>query len=394
MRDRLVDFIDTLRQAGVNPSPSETIDAVAAVAAAGVEREVLRESLAATLVKDHAERPVFDEVFDRFFVVPGRKRGKGERPRSHHEGTGVGPGGEGVGEGRIKPEHGERGRAERPRAEERPQPRPTATKEKTPASRKLAEHRRLLELPFREMEADDVEAARQLVEELGRRFRARWSRRLRRARRGRLDMRRTIRHSMGRGGVPVELLFRRPRPGKSDLLALVDLSYSTATAAQFLLALLAPAHACFRRVTLLAYVDTPVEISFENGHVIPHEPLDLNARSDFGKVLQKLNDQHEPLLGRNTVLLILGDARNNRRPPRSDLLARFRNRMRAVFWLNPEPPERWNTGDSVMAAYARHADFVLAAHNLTTLAAAMAKFMRPRFRATSQRESSWVTSHG
>jgi uncharacterized protein len=385
MRDRLVDFIDTLRKAGVNPSPSETIDAVAAVAAAGVEREALRESLAATLVKDHAERPVFDDVFDRFFVVPGRKRGKGERPRSHHEGTGVGPGGEGAGEGRIKPEHGERGRAERPRAEERRQPRPTANKQQTPASHQLAERRRLLDLPFREMEADDVEAARQLVEELGRHFRARWSRRLRRARRGRLDMRRTIRRSMSRGGVPVELVLRRPRPGKSDLLALVDLSYSTATAAQFLLALLVPAHACFRRVTLLAYVDTPVEISFEDGHVIPHEPLDLNARSDFGKVLQKLNDQHEPLLGRNTVLLILGDARNNRRPPRGDLLARCHHRVRAVFWLNPERPERWDTGDSVMAAYARHSDFVLAAHDLTTLAAAMAKLMKPGFRATTQR---------
>jgi uncharacterized protein len=179
-------------------------------------------------------------------------------------------------------------------------------------------------------------------------------------------------------------LFRRPRPGKTDLLALVDLSYSTATAAQFLLALLSPAHACFRRVTLLAYVDTPVEISVEDGHVIPHEPLDLNARSDFGKVLQKLGDQHEPRLGRNTVLLILGDARNNRRPPRADLLARLRHRVRAVFWLNPEPPERWKTGDSVMAVYARHADFVFAAHDLTTLAAAMASLMKPRFRATIQ----------
>jgi uncharacterized protein len=380
MRDRLVDFIDTLRQAGVNPSPSETIDAVAAVAAAGVERDALRESLAATLVKDHTERPIFDEVFDRFFAAPGRKRGKGERPRSHHEGTGVGPGGEGIGEGRIKPEHGERKRAERQQLRDGLAARPTASGEQTPASRQLAEHRRLRDLPFRDMEPDDADAARQLVEELGRRFRARWSRRVRQARRGRLDMRRTIRRSMSRGGVPIELLLRRRRPGKSDLLALVDLSYSTATAAQFLLALLAPACTCFRRVHLLAYVDTPVEISFEGGHVIPQEPLDLNARSDFGKVLQKLADEYEPLLGRNTVLLILGDARNNRRPPRADLLARFRHRVRTVFWLNPEAPERWNTGDSVMAAYARHADCVLAAHNLTTLAGAMARLMRPSFR--------------
>src|SRR6185436_15262972 len=98
----------------------------------------------------------------------------------------------------------------------------------------------------------------------------------------------------------------------------------------------------------------PAEISFEAGHVVPHEPLDLNARSDFGNVLRLLEQRHRLQLGRNTVLLILGDARNNRRPPRADLLARLAREVRAVVWLNPEPVERWNTGDSVMSTYARH----------------------------------------
>jgi len=222
------------------------------------------------------------------------------------------------------------------------------------------------------MGPDDVEAARDLVEELSRSFRARWSRRLRRASRGRLDMRRTIRRSMSRGGVPLELLLRRPRPGKRHLTALVDLSYSTATAAEFLLALLVPARSCFRRVDLFAYVDAPVEIFFENGRVIPGAPLDLNARSDFGRVLRLFSERHEAVLDRNTVLLVLGDARNNRRPPRSDLLARLQDRVKALVWLNPESPERWDTGDSVMAAYSRRTDVVLTAHDIRTLAASLA----------------------
>ena len=160
------------------------------------------------------------------------------------------------------------------------------------------------------------------------------------------------------------------------MFALVDLSYSTATAAEFLLRLLVPARQFFRRVSLCAYVDAPVEISVEGGHIVPHAPIDLNARSDFGKVLSGVAEHHALSIRRNTVVLVLGDARNNRRPPRADLLARFRDRVRTVFWLNPEPPERWNTGDSVMAAYARRADFVLAAHDLHTLGAAMARLSR------------------
>ena len=174
-------------------------------------------------------------------------------------------------------------------------------------------------------------------------------------------------------------MFRTPRPGRADLLALVDLSYSTATAAEFLLALLAPARRFFRRVTLLAYVDRPSAVSFEGGHVVPHEPLDLNARSDFGAVLTRLDERSDVVLGRSTVLLILGDARNNRRPPRADILQRLRGQVRRIVWLNPEPHERWNTGDSVMASYERHCDALLAASSPQTLVMALDALARMSF---------------
>jgi uncharacterized protein with von Willebrand factor type A (vWA) domain len=257
-----------------------------------------------------------------------------------------------------------------------PEPAQQADEEGNRSARELARRRALLAKPFRGMDPRDVEALRELLAELSRRLRVRWSRRVARAVRGRLDLRRTIRRSLSRGGVPIELLMRAPRPGKADLVALVDLSYSTATAAEFLLAVLAPAGRFFRRVTLLAYVDRPCPVSFEGGHVVPHEALDLNARSDFGSVLKRLGDRSDVVLGRNTVLLILGDARNNRRPPRSDLLRDLHRRVRSVMWLNPEPPERWNTGDSVMASYERHCDALLAAWSPQTLSAALDQLAR------------------
>ena len=356
MRAQLLGFFDALRQAGLAPSVGETLDAAAAVRAAGIERPVLREALAAALVKDHAERATFDDVFERYFALPTAARSR--RPPTPREGEGSGRGGEGPGRGQPRQE----GRAgQQPREEPRP----------ASSARELARRRLLAAKPFREMEPDEVEALDDLVAELSRRTRARFSRRQRRAGGGRVDMRRTIRRALSRGGVPVEILFRTPRPGKSDLLALVDVSYSTATAAAFLLALLAPARQWFRRVTLLAYVDRPCPVSFEGGHVVPHEPLDLNARSDFGGVLRLVGERRDAAVGRNTVLLVLGDARNNRRPPRADLLADLHRVARRVIWLNPEPPARWDTGDSVMTTYARHCDAVLAASTPRELAAAL-----------------------
>ena len=370
MKEQLVGFVDALRQAGLTPSVSESLDAVAAVARAGIDRPVLRETLAATLVKDHADRGTFDDVFDRYFALPMRAPAAPKRAPTPHEGDGAGRGGPGSGRGPQR--EGGAGEAGEERRDQRAGDEPTRQR----AARELAQRRAILSKPFRAMDGRDVEALRDLVAELSRRLRARWSRRQARAARGRLDLRRTIRRALSRGGVPIELLLRAPRPGKVDLVALVDLSHSTAVAAEFLLALLAPARGFFRRVALLAYVDRPCAVSFEGGHVVPHEALDLNARSDFGAVLTLLGARPDLPLGRSTLLLILGDARNNRRPPRADLLRRLHAVVRRVVWLNPEPRERWNTGDSVMAAYERHCDAVLAAWNARTLRGALDQLAR------------------
>lgn len=368
MKDQLLGFFDALRQSGQAPTLSETLDAVEAVRAAGIERPVLREALAASLVKDQADRAGFDALFDRYFALPSA--GTARRRPEPREGEGAGRMGAGAGRG-AQPDEGRQGRRERDTT-----PRPPAASEAERAAARLARRKALAAKPFREMDAVEVEALDDLVAELGRRVRARFSRRRRRAARGRLDLRRTARRALPRGGVPLELVWRQPRPGKSDLVALVDLSYSTATAAEFLLALLAPARRYFRRVTLLAYVDRPCPVSIEGGHVVPHEPFDLNARSDFGAVLRALGERADVRLRRNTVLLVLGDARNNHRPPRADLLARLHREVKRIVWLNPEPPARWNSGDSVMQRYAPHVDALLAAATPRQLGAALGELAK------------------
>jgi len=87
MRSVTLRFIDNLRAAGLRISISETMDAVQAIAAVGVERELLRESLAASLVKDEEDRPLFDETFARFFAAPASRQ-----RRKHHDRAQTGEG--------------------------------------------------------------------------------------------------------------------------------------------------------------------------------------------------------------------------------------------------------------------------------------------------------------
>ncbi len=429
MKARLETLVAALRRADVAVSIAEAMDAARATTRVGIERVALREALAATLVKDERDRGVFLAVFDEIFParpadvpsVRGRRRAR--RGGAGGAGGAGGSGGEASASLRPLPraagadeahgraasadarsdEHrsreddaGEETEAARAAARRAPvrsddDTRPTAARARddaggsdrghdddvaaadaTGALARLGRERRLLRLPFRDMTPADVDACADLARALAARIAARVRRRLAPRPSGRLDFRRTIRAAVPRGGVPFERRWRGRRPGPPDLVALCDLSRSTATATDFFLALLAPAATYFRRVQLFGFVDRLAEIEFVAGQVRPAAAIDLMARSDFGQVLRDLVARDDVGLGADTVLVILGDARNNRRPPRADLLAAARARVRRTLWLNPDPRERWNTGDSVIAAYARHVDAVVACGTLAELERALA----------------------
>src|SRR5213594_1194828 len=89
MRSRILGFVQALRAEGIDVSLAETMDAARAVAAAGVEREVLRESLAACLVKNEDDRPLFDRLFDAAFPLVGAAREAGKRRKRVAGGDGA-----------------------------------------------------------------------------------------------------------------------------------------------------------------------------------------------------------------------------------------------------------------------------------------------------------------
>jgi uncharacterized protein with von Willebrand factor type A (vWA) domain len=134
-----------------------------------------------------------------------------------------------------------------------------------------------------------------------------------------------------------------------------------------MLELVAGARECFHKVRSFVYVDRMADADFERGHLVMAPPLDLYAKSDFGRVLSQLWERRSTLLNRATVLVILGDGRNNRRPARADLLRDIGRICRAVIWLNPEDSARWGTGDSAIAQYGRAVDALLPCRNLLEL---------------------------
>ena len=72
MDNRIIEFVRGLRAAGVRVSLAESMDAMRAVGVIGVaQKEMFRQSLRTTLVKESTDFPVFDELFSLFFSGGG-----------------------------------------------------------------------------------------------------------------------------------------------------------------------------------------------------------------------------------------------------------------------------------------------------------------------------------
>lgn len=240
------------------------------------------------------------------------------------------------------------------------------------------------------MHASTVELARleRAVHPLTRKLAARLARR-RRARRGRLDFRRTIRASLQTGGVPLDPRLRRPHPSKPEVFLLCDISGSMAAFARFTLQLMyAMAHQ-FSRLRSFVFIDALDEVTdaFRRGGDLSAaleqvsrnaEVVWLDGHSDYGHALEGFWDRYADDLTARSTVIVTGDARTNYRPPRADLLAGVRSRARAVYWLNPEPRSYWDTGDSVMALYGVHCNDVREARNLRQLERFVMELTAPR----------------
>ena len=213
----------------------------------------------------------------------------------------------------------------------------------------------LIELYWR-----DRELLVELMQRLVRKIATQRSRRLRRRKRGQLDVKKTLRASLKTDGVPIRLSHRNHKQRKGDLVILCDVSGSVRAMAQATLAMIHALASSWEKVKVFAFTDDVEEITTR---FIQHDPervlrevmdtplFSAPRGSNYGRVLRRFDRDHAHLLGPRTTLIILGDARNTGHLTEHHLLEAWQRRVRRVLWLNPEPPSSWDTGDSEASAY-------------------------------------------
>jgi len=240
------------------------------------------------------------------------------------------------------------------------------------------------DVEFMHASRDEMQALKKSLYPLTRKLAARLTRKRRHGRKGPLDFRNTVRHSLSTGGVPIDPKFKYPRPSKPELVVVADISGSVAAFARFTLMLVYALQGQFSKVRSFVFIDGIDEVTdyFKNTEDIQEaihrvnteaDVVWVDGHSDYGHAFEVFWEKWGKEIGPKTTVLLLGDARNNYHASQAWVVKNIRAKARHVYWLNPEPKSYWNTGDSIVGDYGTHTDGVYECRNLRQLEAFVEK---------------------
>jgi uncharacterized protein with von Willebrand factor type A (vWA) domain len=236
------------------------------------------------------------------------------------------------------------------------------------------------DVDFMHASREEMGNLRRALGPLTRRLAVRLARKRRHGRKGPLDFRSTVRHSLSYGGVPADPQFRYPRPSKPEIFVVADISGSVAAFARFTLMLVYAISGQFSKVRSFVFIDGIDEVtSFFEGvedvteavHRVNTEAdvVWVDGHSDYGHAFEAFWERWGKEVSPKTTVLFLGDARNNYHASQSWVVKEIQHKARHVYWLNPEPRSYWDTGDSIVGEYANFCDGTFECRNLRQLEA-------------------------
>ena len=420
MVDFLKDFIKVLRSSDVRVSSSETLDAMKAMSIIGFEdKSLLKESLSQSLAKSMREKEVFADCFENFFKVDfmnidnasGKETNKNNITdkifdiQSNEDlevlfkssdktalMTALAKASEEVGlrdiklftqtgmftrkilesmglerlnndifqaskEENIEREESLKEIRERIRLEVRDYVE-HQLKLRTSTSGKQLREDALAKVRLSQLDKSDFVLMTGIVRKMAKRLVALHSRKKRKANRGVLDVRSTLRVNQQHDGLLFKTLWKRKKVDRPKVIAMCDVSGSVANVARFFLMFLYSLSEVLPNIRSFAFSNQAGEVTdlfnTKDIELAAAETLILHGggSTDYGQSFCDLESFIENDIDRKTTIIILGDGRSNFGDPRTDILKSLKEKSKRIIFLNPEPKTLWGTGDSEMTRYA------------------------------------------
>ncbi|WP_294532933.1 VWA domain-containing protein [uncultured Rhodoblastus sp.] len=372
MRERLSAFVATLRANGFAVGLAESHDALRVLGAPDMTgRDGLRVALRALFASRRADWDKFDAIFDAFWLAKatrGETRASDERRKPPTRPPGAGEteaGGAG----------GEAGAAQGAMDE-------AADRRESDRRSRASARESFMRTDFRHMlDREQLQRAFLLASRLAAKMRTRLTRRQRIARRGRrLDLRRTIHRSIGRGGTPVELMFRKRRVRPLKLVILLDASGSMIAYTPVFVCFMHGAVESFKRAEGFVFHTRLVCVTEAIREKNPQRAIErlgllaegVGGGTRIGACLATFNAHHAArAIDAKTVTMIVSDGfETGDAEGLGEAMRDLRKRCKRIVWLNPLLGWRgYEPLSAGMTAALPYVDVFAPAHSLESLEA-------------------------
>jgi len=437
----LTDFVKALRNANVRVSPAETIDAMSVINDVGYDDKVLlKRTLSIVLPKTPEEKQKFSECFDNFFtdeIKPveenqsvsentNPQEGKSDLANTLLEGSqaeimlAIADAAEEseireikyftqrsvftrrileqMGVGKLEDEIMQMGAqndgGEPSELEQELRNQLTGLRERVSnyVQQQFLLHgdvsgEQLREQVFKSMNMAQIDRSymqevHSLVRRMAKKLANMHSRRKKNYRRGKLDIRKTLRDNWKNQGVLFNLSWTYKKVDRPKILVICDVSGSVGSYARFMLMFMFSLTEVVSKLRAFVFSSNLGEVTqdFKDQNLEPAIEKALQKHgggsTDYGQALSEFVSLCLDDIDKKTTVVILGDARNNFGPEKSHLMKLIFERAKQVYWLNPEGKYRWNTGDSVMTNYSAYCTKVFQCGSIDQLERVIATLLK------------------
>ena len=221
---------------------------------------------------------------------------------------------------------------------------------------------------FQSLSDSDKESIREYILDNAKKFRTKLSRNIRTGHRAKLNMPQTCKYACATNGVPIRLVYEKPKRQKTKLIMFLDVSGSCSDASELMLTFMHEMREVFPGgCKSYAFVNSLYDISdffnvrdsekaIENIlNTIPRR----GVYSNYGEPLRDFCENHFSDITKDTIVFWIGDARNNNMDPEKERFKAISKKARSVYWLNTEEKAKWNKNDSIINVYGQYCNTVL-----------------------------------
>lgn len=204
----------------------------------------------------------------------------------------------------------------------------------------------LMDRNISELSIDELEKIQDIIRKLIKKFITTKSRKYKKSKKGKLDIKKTIKKSISTGTIASELQYKNIKKDKQNLVVVCDISGSVWMYVQFMLQLVIGIQNVFDKVISYIFVDVISNITEELNN---SENLDvtftqlllkeLGFGTDYGNVLRQLSK--EDVFNNKTIVIIMGDAENTGKNTGEEYLSEISDKCKSIYWLNPNYEELW-----------------------------------------------------